>query len=151
MKVLPMSPNGVTHVSEPNKGDHRGSDATLRLPAAEGAGKLSQNFHSLAKGDKGTLPLSRCARPRPLVKATGIAGLGFVTRQHAVLNVGAGLRTATGNSSKCRIAVRRPAPTFLSFSRFMLSGDQKPLERLPPHPAYPSKSQLLDSASQATD
>ena len=39
------------------KGDPRGSEATWRPPAAEGAGKLSQNFHSLAKGDKGTPPL----------------------------------------------------------------------------------------------
>ena len=54
------------------KGDPRGSEATWRPPAAEGAGKLSQSFHSLAKGDKGTPPLSKCTSPRPLVSATGM-------------------------------------------------------------------------------
>ena len=34
------------------KGDHRGSEAIWQPPAAEGAGKLSQSFHSLAKGNK---------------------------------------------------------------------------------------------------
>ena len=45
------------------KGDNRGSEAIWRPPAAEDAGKLSQSFHSLAKGDKGTAPLFRCTSP----------------------------------------------------------------------------------------
>ena len=63
---------GFGVLSPLRRGDHRGSEATSRPPAAEGAGKLSQSFHSLAKGDKGTPPLSKCTSPRPLVSATGM-------------------------------------------------------------------------------
>ena len=39
------------------KGDHRGSSAVnSRPPAAKNAGKFSQSFHSLVKGDKGASP-----------------------------------------------------------------------------------------------
>ena len=39
------------------KGDHRGSSAVnSRPPAAKSAGKFSQSFHSLVKGDKGASP-----------------------------------------------------------------------------------------------
>ena len=37
------------------KGDHRGSQAFSAPPAAKNAGKLSQSFHSLAKGDKASI------------------------------------------------------------------------------------------------
>jgi len=48
-------PKGFGNFVPLEKGDHRGSELTWRPPAAEGAGKLSQSFHSLAKWDKGTL------------------------------------------------------------------------------------------------
>lgn len=54
------------------KVNYRGSEATWLPPAAEGAVKLSQSFHSPAKWDQGTPPFSKCTRPRPLVSATGM-------------------------------------------------------------------------------
>ena len=65
-------PKGLESLSSVplEKGDHRGSEAIWRPPAAEGAAKLSQSFDSLAKGDKGTPALSKCTSPRPLVSAT---------------------------------------------------------------------------------
>jgi len=44
----------------------------MTLLLAEGVGKLSQGFYSLAKGDKGTAPRSKCISPRQRVSATGM-------------------------------------------------------------------------------
>jgi hypothetical protein len=65
------------------------------------------------------------------------------------LNVGAGLRTAIMVLEEVPVAVRRPAPTFLLFSRFVLSGNQKLPERLSYIQPHSSNIQPLDSESEA--